>query len=198
MNEDRETSHTAGFSSCGGSAAGLGIGNGAGFPDSAGDVLPRAEKLRGEAESLLERLIALLHEASLLAESLRDATGDGERAAFLCGELGAVTRELAALNGRMRKCLDGLPGVGDMAALARILDRGEEGPLTARLELVGKLASEVLQLQTANEKLFFLLSEGLERYLCLLAEALGGWMPYDRCGLRRWALGWKKKTLYST
>ncbi|MBC7254007.1 MAG: hypothetical protein H5T72_08570 [Actinobacteria bacterium] len=154
--------------------------------------------MRGEAESLLEKLIALLQEARFLAESLREAAGEGERAAFLCGELDAVTGELVSLEERMRKCLAGLPGVVDMVALARILDRGEEGPLASRLEQVGRLASEVLQLQAANERLFFLLGMGMERYLGVVAEASGGWMPYDRRGARRWTLGWGTRTLYRT
>lgn len=196
MSEERESPRAYGPAFCGGGEAGCDKGRGGRLPFPEMDVLPRAEKVRGEAESLLERLIALLQEARLLAESLRDAAGDGERAAFLCGELGSVTGELAVLDGRMRRCLSGLPEVEDMAALARILDRGEEGPLTSLLERVGRLASEVLQLQAANEKLFFLLSTGMERYLGLLAEASGGWIPYDRCGARRWAQGWEKRTLY--
>jgi|GEM_PF-3286713 len=173
-----------------------GRAEGLAFPE--GDVLQGAEKVRGEAESLLERLIALLQEARFLAESLREAAGEGERAVFLCGELGAVTGELVALEGRMRKCLAGLPGVADMVTLARILDRGEEGPLASRLEQVGRLASGVLQIQAANEKLFFLLGMGMERYLSVVAEASGGWIPYDRHGARRWTQGWGKRTLYRT
>ena len=158
-----------------------------------GEVYALAESVREEAEAILERLVALLQEARLLAEGLREAAsrGERERMARLSGGLQAVAGEMRALDGRVNRCLQRLPRGTDFAALARWLDRGGEGEMTARLELAGKLAAEVLQLQTANEKLFFLLEKGSSRFLDVLAESSGRWVPYGRDGTRRWQEGWR-------
>ncbi|MDI6874887.1 MAG: hypothetical protein QME89_06150 [Actinomycetota bacterium] len=203
MSEEKARARLSGLPFTRGHAAGVeGFRKGevrmAGWTAARGALYPRAEEVRGEVESLLEKLIALLQEARLLAESLREAAGEQGRTSRLCGELDAVTGELEALGTRMKNCLAGFPEGIDMPALARLLDRGEDGPVTSRLEHVGRLAAEVLQRQAANEKLFFLLGAGMERYLSVVAEASGGWVPYDCSGARRWTRGWEKRTLYST
>ncbi|MEJ5186894.1 MAG: hypothetical protein WHT46_07430 [Candidatus Geothermincolales bacterium] len=158
-----------------------------------------AESVREEAEAILERLVALLQEARLLAEGLREAAsrGERERMARLGGGLQAVAGEMRALDERVDRCLRRLPPGTDFPALARLLDRGGKGEMTDRLELAGRLAAEVLQLQTANEKLFFLLEKGSTRFLDVLAEASGRWVPYGPDGSRKWSDNWTGRSSYS-
>lgn len=164
-----------------------------------GEVYAAAESVREDAEAILERLVALLQEARLLAEGLREAASRGERERLnrLGGGLMAVAGEMRALDDRVSRCLRRLPPGTDFATLVRWLDREREGEMTARLNLAGKLAAELLQLQTANEKLFFLLEKGSSRFLDVLAEASGRWVPYGRDGTRRWNEGWAERKSYS-
>lgn len=164
-----------------------------------GEVYAAAESVRDEAEAILERLVALLQEARLLAEGIRDAASQGqrERLTRLGGDLLAVAGEMRALDERVARCLRRLPEGTDFATLVRWLDREREGEMTARLDLAGKLAAELLQLQTANEKLFFLLEKGAARFMDVLAEASGRWVPYGRDGTRRWTDGWGERNSYS-